>query len=53
MGIRSLRIEFTDGQNGVYVARQRLKGRVVIDFDKATKANSKFRNSMHLIIQLI
>ena len=41
MGIRLFQIEYTDGQNGVYFAGQWLKGRVVIDFDKPTKANSK------------
>ena len=42
MGLKTFRIELTDGQNGEYTAGQKLRGRLILNFDQPTEANSKY-----------
>ena len=42
MGLKAFRIELTDGQNGAYTAGQKLRGRLILNFDQPTKVNSKY-----------
>ena len=46
MGLKTLRIELTDGQDGNYTstftAGQKLRGRLILTFDHPTDVNSKY-----------